>query len=122
MPAYFSQMEVEDDGTVIFNPDALLPVNSPSPPGHGSPGEAGGEGEGTGPEGEDGGGDAEGGEGGGPPPPPPEIDAGEWDGKEFTSSGVLWEGTWSITFTEPGTYNYACLIHPRMVGTVTVET
>lgn len=117
VPSYFSQMEIEDDGTVIFNPDALLPVNSPSPPEPPEPpaGEESEAGE-EGPEGPEG-------EGGGPPrPPPPDLDAGEWNGDEFISSGVLWEGTWSITFTEPGTYRYACLIHPRMVGTVKVET
>lgn len=98
VPPYFSQMEIEEDGTVVFNPDALRPVNSPEPP---APPEGGGD---------------------GPPPPPPVVDAGEWNGDDFTSSGVMFEGTWSVTFTEPGTYKYACLIHPRMVGTVTVET
>ncbi|MBW3560922.1 MAG: hypothetical protein KY437_00325 [Actinobacteria bacterium] len=118
VPAYFSQMEIEDDGTVIFNPDALLPVNSPSPP---EPPEPPGEEGVEGPEGQDG----QDGEEGGPPPPrppPPAFDAGEWDGEEFISSGMMWEGTWGLAFTEPGTYKYACLIHPRMVGTVTVET
>ncbi|MPZ89813.1 MAG: hypothetical protein GEU81_17535, partial [Nitriliruptorales bacterium] len=75
VPSYFSQMTVEEDGTVVFNPEAILPVNSPGhpemegppPEGEGPPPEGEGpppEGEGPPPEGE------------GPPPegegPPPE--------------------------------------------------
>ena len=29
--------------------------------------------------------------------------------------------TYSFTFTEPGTYEYVCGIHPRMTGTIVVE-
>jgi plastocyanin len=36
-------------------------------------------------------------------------------------SGLIRHGyTYSYTFTEPGTYNYVCSIHPSMQGTVTV--
>ena len=124
VPSYFSQMIVEDDGTVIFNPDALLPVNSPEipmpegpPPGEGGseapPDEAGSE-----PPAADAADEEAAPEG---PPPPVEIDAGEWGGEEFISSGVFYDGIYSITFTRPGTYPYACLIHPQMVGAVVVE-
>lgn len=36
-------------------------------------------------------------------------------------SGLFEEsGTWSMTFTEPGTYTYYCIPHPMMIGTVEV--
>jgi plastocyanin len=96
VPSYFSHMTVEDDGTVVLNPEAVLPVNSPGYPE--PPAEA-----------QDG------------PPEPVVVEAGEWDGQEFISSGVFYDGTYTITFTTPGTYPYACLIHPQMVGAVVVE-
>ena len=74
--------------------------------GEGPPeGEAPPEGEGP-PEGEDG--------------PPPPIDGGEWDGTGFFSSGIAFGGDFLLRFTEPGSYEYVCLIHPDMEGTVTV--
>ena len=37
-------------------------------------------------------------------------------------SGLFEEaGTWSMTFTEPGTYVYYCIPHPMMIGTVEVQ-
>lgn len=34
----------------------------------------------------------------------------------------LMEGdSYSVTFSEPGTYTYSCGIHPQMVGTIVVE-
>ena len=37
-------------------------------------------------------------------------------------SGALDTGdSFSFTFDQPGTYQYVCTIHPRMVGTVVVE-
>ncbi len=111
VPEYFAQITVEDDGTVVPNPQAYEPVNSPplpEEPEEEAPPEAGG-----------------------PPPPdatpkgvPPPlvVDAGEWDGTGFKSSGMFFHGMgYSLTFTKPGTYNYACLLHPRMVGKVTVR-
>lgn len=60
----------------------------------------------------------------GPPPtgdaPPPPLDGGSWDGTGFFSTGVVFGGTFTLTFTTPGTYPYVCLIHPDMKGTVTV--
>jgi hypothetical protein len=56
---------------------------------------------------------------------PTTLDAGEWDGSGFVSTGLveaLTEPVFvSVTFTEPGTYKLACLIHPRMVGEVEVS-
>jgi len=54
---------------------------------------------------------------------PIEIDGGTWDGSDFWSSGVLYSDAYvkyTLRFSTPGTYRYACLIHPPMVGTVTV--
>lgn len=101
VPRYFPIATVAKDGTVTFNPRAVKPINSPRPQ---FP-----DGQGGGPEGE------------GPPPPPVKVDAGTFDGNRFVSSGVPENAIeWSLTFTKPGTYKYACLIHPRMVGEVQV--
>ena len=58
------------------------------------------------------------------PPQPISFDAGSYDGKGFWSSGLIEaETSWikySMRITKPGTYRYACLIHPPMVGTVEV--
>ena len=101
VPRYFPQLTVAKDGKVTVNPRAVNPVNSPAaePP-------------------EDEGGERF--EGG--PPEPVEVDAGTWDGRTFISSGVPDSDIiWSLTFTRPGKYKYACLIHPRMVGEVVVS-
>ncbi len=57
-------------------------------------------------------------------PPPVAADAGTWDGRGgFHSSGALNPGdTFSVTFTRPGTYSYACVLHPQMVGTLEVRS
>lgn len=63
-------------------------------------------------------------DGNGPPPPPRSIDVGNWDGKGFHSTGTQLTNTgdkFSVTFTKPGTYLYACIIHPPMVGKVVVK-
>lgn len=90
-----------DDGGYHLNAEALMPAgfDAPPPPGGGEGGE-GGEGE------------------GGPPPP---VDAGAWDGTGFFNSGIAFGGVFSVTFSEPGTYEYVCLIHPEMEGTVQVS-
>lgn len=54
------------------------------------------------------------------------IDGGEWDGGFFSSGLIESFGEpslyqYRLRFSNPGTYRYACLIHPQMVGTVTVE-
>jgi plastocyanin len=54
---------------------------------------------------------------------PRAIDAGKWDGGGgFHSTGLLSDGdTFSLAFTKPGTYPYACAIHPQMIGQVVVS-
>jgi plastocyanin len=41
--------------------------------------------------------------------------------KLFKSSALDTDDTYSFTFTEPGTYEYFCSLHPRMTGTIVVE-
>jgi plastocyanin len=96
VPRYFPIATVAKSGKVTFNPRAVKPIDSP---------------EAEFPEGE-----------GDGPPKPVDVDAGEWDGSGFISSGSP-EGAinWSLTFTKAGKYKYACLIHPRMVGEVDVS-
>jgi plastocyanin len=55
--------------------------------------------------------------------PPADVDAGTWDGRGgFHSSGALNAGDkFSVTFSKPGTYAYACVLHPQMVGTLEVK-
>jgi plastocyanin len=44
------------------------------------------------------------------------------DGDMFASSEVFEPGeSYSVVFTEPGTYPYICGVHPFMMGTITVE-
>jgi plastocyanin len=55
-------------------------------------------------------------------PTPRVIDVGKWDGGGgFHSSGLMAEDeTFTLRFTKPGTYPYACVVHPPMIGTVVV--
>jgi len=62
------------------------------------------------------------------PPNPFVADGGSWNGSGFRSSGFPPDTNgpnqvtaYSLTFTKAGTYQYACLIHPKMVGTVIVK-
>jgi plastocyanin len=114
VPRYFPIATVAENGRVTFNPRAVKPIDSPSatPPEEEAPPE-----ESEAPPSEEAGPPEEEG-----PPPPIPVDAGEWDGNGFISSGVPDSDIiWSLTFTKPGKYNYACLIHPRMVGEVIVS-
>jgi plastocyanin len=46
-----------------------------------------------------------------------------YDGTGFANSGMLLRPkphAYALTFTRPGVYRYACLIHPGMDGTITV--
>jgi plastocyanin len=57
-------------------------------------------------------------------PPAIHLDAGEFDGSGgLKSSGVNFNAgdTYAVTFTKAGTYPYACLIHPGMIGKVVVS-
>ncbi|MEJ0037740.1 MAG: cupredoxin family copper-binding protein [Gammaproteobacteria bacterium] len=39
----------------------------------------------------------------------------------FRSSAMDTDENFSFKFDKPGTYHFVCSIHPRMVGTITVE-
>jgi plastocyanin len=58
-----------------------------------------------------------------PPPPPTNVDGGTFDGVGFYNSGSLdtqGDLLFKLTFSKAGTFNYICLIHPDMKGTVKV--
>ena len=97
VPRYFPIMEFLDDGTVRINPKM-------SPP-------AGGAVEYVEPEDREDDG-------------PPQHDGGEFDGgDEFWSSGLIGAEPYleyTMRITKPGTYAYACLLHPPMVGRIKV--
>jgi plastocyanin len=94
VPPYLPVIEFRKDGTVALNEKA----NSPQ----GGPGYPHSEGE--------------------PPEDGYAVDVGDYDGTHFLSSGFP-DGPmrYSITFTKPGTYPYACLIHPLMLGKIVVS-
>jgi plastocyanin len=99
VPEYFPIMRFARNGKVTFNPRLQEPAGG-SPPL---------------PEDEE----------EGPPGtgPPVEIDGGTYDGSGFFSSGLFGGepfASYTLRFSEPGTYKYACLLHPPMVGTVEV--
>ena len=55
--------------------------------------------------------------------PPVVMDAGAFDGTGFRNSGLVvadGELTYRLTFTKPGTYEYRCLFHTDMEGSVKV--
>ena len=61
----------------------------------------------------------------GPPPGPLLWDSGTWDGRGFRSSGLIRSDdppfiSYRVTFAEPGTYGYKCLLHPDMEGRIRV--
>jgi len=40
----------------------------------------------------------------------------------FASSGTMTgSGTYAVTFTAPGTYQYDCAVHGQMMGTIVVQ-
>lgn len=93
VPEYFPVFEIERDDTVRLNPK-IQPAagGAPEPP----------EQEGMG---------------------VLEVDGGTYDGEGFWSSGLLGAQPYveyTVRIAKPGTYRYACLIHPPMVGTLEV--
>jgi plastocyanin len=108
VPKYLPEVVIDKDGTVRYSDQVLNPVGAP-----GFPQDAGSGGPTTG------------------PPPAISIDAGRYDGSHFLSSGLggpqggpgsqPQEVSYSVTFSKAGTYKYACLVHPLMVGEVVVQ-
>lgn len=44
-----------------------------------------------------------------------------WDGKKFLNSGMMVPTTqYEVVFTAAGAYNYYCILHPMMTGTIVV--
>jgi plastocyanin len=102
VPKYFPVISVEDSGKVVYNPQVISPAGGV--PEHPEPYDF--------PETEP------------PPTEPLVIDGGAWDGEGFYSTGLIgWEPyvVFQMEFSKKGTYKYACLIHPPMVGTITVR-
>jgi plastocyanin len=100
VPRYFPILRIEKSGKVVFDERPAKPAGGPGFP------------EKT-PE---------------PLPNPFIVDGGNWNGHGFRNSGFPPEPEgddeiigFSLTFTKAGTYPYACLIHPRMVGKVIVS-
>ena len=93
VPPYFPIIRFAEDGTVSLNPQLHEPAGgSPEVP----------EQEGRG---------------------PLTVDGGTYDGSGFFSSALMSAepyAEYSLRFSKPGTYKYACLLHPPMVGTVVV--
>lgn len=40
---------------------------------------------------------------------------------QFKSKAIDTDGTFVYTFAEPGTYEYYCSVHPKMVGKIVVK-
>jgi plastocyanin len=54
---------------------------------------------------------------------PMRVDGGTYNGTGFFSSGLISGdpyAEYSLRFSKPGRYRFACLLHPPMVGTLVV--
>ena len=94
VPEYFPIYETLDDGTVRGNDELYAPAGGAPEVAEANPAD------------------------------PVVVDGGVWDGSGFWSSGVLYSDAYvryTLRISTPGEYRYACLIHPPMVGTITVE-
>jgi plastocyanin len=102
VPSYIPIYTTDKSGKVAQNPQTVDPIASPGAPPQDP-------------------------NSNGPPPgtPPTIVDAGNYDGSHFISSGLFGGNAgstgYSLTFTKSGNYRYACLVHPDMVGTVNVR-
>ena len=104
VPKYFPVFEVKKDGRVTIDKRAFEAVKWPAPERPEVP------------EGEEPAEEEE--------PEPINVDGGEFDGSGgFHSTGLDYNSgdTFSLTFTKSGTYLFACVIHPAMVGKVVVR-
>ena len=108
VPRYFPIMEFLDDGTVRINPKMYSVAGGAveyvepeeGPPEEGAAEEAEEEGDGI-----------------------PRHDGGTFDGDGFWSSGLIGAEPYleyTMRISKPGTYSYACLLHPPMVGRIKV--
>jgi len=95
-PKYFPVMQVLKNGTVRINPKLDPPHGgAPNPPGQSNNDQSA-----------------------------LIDDAGTWNGRGFWSTGVIEPNNFaiiSLRITRPGTYKFACLIHPPMIGTLVVR-
>lgn len=118
VPEYFPVFDVERDGTVVLDQRGFRAVKFPKPPEElefEAQSERSSDGEDV-PEEEP--------QGEPPPRAPARIDGGRFDGSGgLRSTGMFFsEGdTFSLTFSKSGTYLFACLVHPAMVGKVVVS-
>ncbi len=100
VPRYFPIVQFLDNGRIRYNPRLRTTAGGAKKPPE--------ESEGPPPEG---------------PPPPTKYDAGTYDGTGFWSTGLVGGDSYvDLTFriSKPGTYDFACLIHPPMVGKIKV--
>lgn len=98
VPEYFPVIQFARNGKVSLNPKLEPPAGGspPLPKSDGPPGSG----------------------------PPVSIDGGTYDGTGFFSSGLFGGepyAEYTLRFSKAGTYRYACLLHPPMVGTVAVR-
>jgi plastocyanin len=102
VPRYVPVFTIEKDGRYVLNPTVYKPLVWPGPP------------EQPAQDASDGGDEA--------PPKPVDV-AVTWDGTGFVSTGLDYPAgsTFTVTFTKPGHYPFACLLHPRMVGDIDVS-
>jgi plastocyanin len=120
VPKYLPEITVGKDGAVQYTDQVINAVGGPGFPAPPAPDPSSAPASG---------GPPDGGSNSGPPPPSPpvHVDAGDYDGRHFLSSGLGGPMgtddvvTYSVTFTRAGSYKYACLVHPLMVGVVDVQ-
>lgn len=94
VPSYVPAIIFAKNGVVDVNPETLRSIGGPGLP-----------------------------EGEAPPEDGFAVDAGSYGGGHFLSSGYADAPMrYSVTFTKPGTYPYACLLHPAMLGKVVVTS
>jgi plastocyanin len=54
----------------------------------------------------------------------PDYDAGTYDGTGFWSTGLIGSDSFmklTLRISKAGTYPYACLVHPKMIGQIVVS-
>ncbi len=97
-PKYFPPIEFRRDGSVRFNPKLSPPAGGAKafPEQHQE----------------------------GPPTGPIKFDGGTYDGTGFWSSGLIGSEPYieyTMRVSKPGRYQFACLLHPPMIGTLVVQ-